>query len=145
MQVLNGSLWDYRGERDYTVITCNCVICSYGLVIGRGCALQARQRFPSLPRIFSKLVTHRTSFMVYHPYRLVACCTKHDWQQPADPKLIRHSYTQLNKYAHAHPELRFFTTLPGSGNGWLEQSDSWKLLREIIDAENISIICPRKR
>src|SRR6476619_1193586 len=50
-----GNMWDVFGKTDLFLITTNPIVRKDGaIVMGRGIAKQARERFPPLPHLFAK-------------------------------------------------------------------------------------------
>lgn len=97
-------LWELQA--DATVITTNGDVNSNGrAVMGRGCALEASQMFPELPRVFGSMLRARQNHVMElgpwvsvrtgHEVELVSFPVKHHWHQQADLHLIVRSAREL--------------------------------------------------
>ena len=97
MQERKGSMWN--ADATHYCVTTNGIIKSNGeLVMGAGIALQAKQRFPELPRLFAKHVKARgnTPCAIRHASGkyYVSFPTKNDFRNPSDLELIIKSACQ---------------------------------------------------
>jgi hypothetical protein len=92
-----GNLWTYPA--DFRVITTNGATRGDGLaVMGRGCALEAKKRYPKLARLLGERLRARGNHVQFFSDReigdrlgLFTFPVKHRWDQPADLDLIRRS------------------------------------------------------
>lgn len=138
MKEVRGDLWELPG--DIRCITTNGFVKQNGsAVMGRGCAKEAAQRFPSLPRELGKRLT--ISGNTIHDFPEIGILTfpvKHNWWEEADPKLIRRSADGLRSIALRRPDLTFLLPRPGCGNGKLKWEDVKPLLLELPD--NVHIV-----
>lgn len=101
------------------------------LVMGKGCALEAKKRHPWLPAALGELVTGRKFNVCYqipvvgfsYDY-IVSFPTKNNWRDKSDIALIKRSATKLRDMADAifggEPWLRIGLPRPGCGNGGLD-------------------------
>lgn len=118
-----GDLWTLPA--DARCITTNGFVKTNGLaVMGRGCALQARERFPGLDAHLGSAINHHGNHVhllqVHLPpvADLVSFPVKHHWRQLADLDLIVHSCHELMALADEHPGWRrILLPRPGCGNG----------------------------
>lgn len=133
MKEVTGNLWDY--DADYRVITTNGTVKSNGCaVMGRGCAAEAKERYPGLDK---RLGTHLKMFgnkiHLLHDKNIEAGLwsfpVKHNWWERADIKLIKQSAEELASEARAcGPDVIFVMPRPGCGNGRLQ----WETVRAAI-------------
>jgi hypothetical protein len=131
MQYIQGNLWDFH-HYGPVCITTNGIIKKNGeLVMGAGIALQAKQRFPTLPRKLGNAVKVYGNCTLYLPEeRLFSFPTKHDWCDPSDINLIASSALQLVQLTNT-PALgitQVFLPKPGCANGQL----SWSKVNAVI-------------
>ena len=84
MKEVIGDIWDYHDQGHWIVITTNGIVKSNGeAVMGKGIALQAKQRYPDLPKELGQSITFcgNTVRVLGRPpfsgYRLVSFPTKH--------------------------------------------------------------------
>jgi hypothetical protein len=123
---------------DATVITTNGTIKSNGAcVMGRGCAKEARDRFPGIDKILGKSIALIGNIVaplgVWGIYNIVAFPVKHSWSDEADPKLINKSVLELLVYANFMALESIILPRPGCGNGKLNWGDVKPLLAPLDD------------
>lgn len=133
-----GNLWD--ATADWRGITTNGYVKSNGeCVMGRGCAAQAKKRYPRLPRELGERIRESGNVIHMFPqYRIFTFPVKHVWSEPADPCLIAAMAEYLGQIASATPTARFVLPRPGCGNGQL----SWDAVRPLLLdlPDNVAII-----
>jgi hypothetical protein len=122
-----GDMWSIFGETGAFVITTNPIARSDGaIVMGRGIALQAKNRFPHLPgdfgtrlheRALSKQSLNFGKIGTYDHTNIYFFMVKAHWRDPADLKIIKRSTTLLKELAESKPKRRFDLNFPGIGNG----------------------------
>lgn len=128
-------LWTAGEGADAVVITTNGTITSRGLgVMGRGCALEAVQRYNSerqtpgrrpvslqrrLGRYLAVNGNHVGVLVPPPPLTLVVFPVKHEWMEPAEPALIRQSVQELIALTNRLGWQRVVLPRPGCGNGGL--------------------------
>lgn len=122
-------------------ITTNNVITNGGkLVMGAGIALEAKTRWPSLPKLFADHIKEFHSgkkfYGVIPPFEVVdrhgeisyigALQTKTDWKKKSSLKLVRKSLRELDSWAISHRGKYIVNcAMPGVTNG---QLDFWKII-----------------
>jgi hypothetical protein len=129
-----GDLWEM--DADWRCITTNGYIRSDGgLVMGRGCALQAKRLYPDLQQKLGARVKRDGNHVhAVKKHKLITFPVKHVWNEQADPALILRSMKELIWY-HAEFDLgRVLLPRPGCGNGGLSWEGKVKpLLHTLID------------
>ncbi len=118
-----GDLWEV--DADLRVITTNGFVKNDGrCVMGRGCARQARDRFPGLDKHLGGLIKkHGNRVMrlgVYDGVMLASLPVKHHWRETADLRLIERSLRQLVELADKFGYEKVAVPRPGCGNGSLD-------------------------
>lgn len=123
-------MWDVIGEANLFLITTNARVNSQGnLVMGRGIALEATQRYPAIakawgsrlikmgrPREYNLLLPDGwTEMRLQRGFG--AFQVKYSWELPADLGLIERSTLKLAALATAHPNAQIHLNYPGIGNG----------------------------
>lgn len=149
MTELIGNLW--LADADVRVITTNGTIKKNGqCVMGRGCAAEAKAKYPELPLLLGKHLKENGNVpqkFTFLPSRLVACKSsvpladdvlvsfpvKHHWFQMADIKLIRDSAIFLRAMAGTYGWHSVVMPRPGCGNGGLLWSDVRPVIEPILD------------
>jgi hypothetical protein len=124
---LAGNIWDlaqtpWPGAATYIGITTNGYVKKNGeAVMGRGVALQAKQRYPGLPEELGREITLRGNRVFFwHSKHLFNFPVKVTWDQPAKLDLIAESAATLATCARANGQIRFLLPRPGCGNGGLK-------------------------
>ena len=132
----SGDLWTYPA--DFRVITTNGSVRNDGhAVMGRGCARQAKDKFPGLAReLGARLRSHGNRLHYWPAYLLFTFPVKHRWMEAADPELIRASTEEFAQ--QLLESATYVMPRPGCGNGQL----SWGDVRPIVAAlpDNVVVI-----
>lgn len=92
-----GNIWEYHNKGYLTVIPTNGALKNNGEnVMGKGLALQAKQRFPDLPLKLGTAIKYNGNNVYLFPeYRTISFPVKHHWSEKADLRLINTSALQL--------------------------------------------------
>lgn len=118
-----GNMWSIYDQTDEFIITTNAITTRRGkLVMGRGIAKEARDRFPGLDEELARVVIAEGPEYGFVSLPLLDVSifqVKHHWKDKADPWLIEKSVNMLTEHAKANPEMRFDINYPGIGNGGL--------------------------
>ena len=148
-QQRQGDMWSVYQEADLFLITTNATLKQNGaLVMGRGIARQARDRFPGLDlalgghiqsvcdgsanALKSGLSAYGLLVSPRWPVaKLGAFQVKTHYRQTADLDLIAHSAESLAVWCEAHPQAAVHLNYPGIGNGRLNQVDVWPLIAQL--------------
>lgn len=128
---VTGNLWSYPAT--VRLITTNGTLKANGeAVMGRGCALEAKTKWPSI----AAELGHAIRVGGNRPHRLLqdedvewmlwSFPVKHHWREKADLDLIRHSAEFFAKRSTARHT--FVLPRPGCGNGGL----TWDIVRPIL-------------
>ena len=141
MRVVFGDLWNELGKADLLLVTGNGAIRMDGAVVmGRGAAAYAKERFPGVDLEFGRLIREQGEFMPqlrcfvfgfvlaaptqYHPVtRLGLFQVKYLWSEKADPDLIMDSIVALRSFLSFNFFRRVVMNYPGIGNGGLSIKD----------------------
>ncbi|CAA9381680.1 MAG: hypothetical protein AVDCRST_MAG93-9220 [uncultured Chloroflexia bacterium] len=136
MQEIRGNLWAV--EADLRLITTNGEITKSGkVVMGRGCAKEARDGVPGIDIRLAGLVAK-------HGNRVMRCArvngadlatfpVKHKWRESADLDLIRQSAVQLVTLTDRFGYQNVVLPRPGCGNGRRKWADVAPILKEVLD------------
>ncbi len=145
MQEVYGDLWSFPAALH--VITTNGDVTRHGdAVMGRGCAREARERFPSLARELGGLLERHGNHVHYlgawAPFspasgkaatRLASFPVKTHWTEDADPVLIARSARELVAMVDASGFSSIVLPRPGRGNGGLMWEDMRPMLTMVLD------------
>ena len=124
-----GDMWDT--EADAQCITTNGYVKTNGeCVMGRGNALQAKLRYPKLPKLLGDAIKQFGSRVHYfREYELFSFPVKHNWWEKADIALIKDSYQELIDELNNLPNIhRVLLPRPGVGLGQLDWDNEVKPL-----------------
>lgn len=147
MREIEDNLWEV--SCDLRVITTNGAVRSDGAcVMGRGCALEAKQRFPGIDLKLGRLLReHGNRVMrlaqLTDGSELASFPVKHHWKEEADPALIQRSAHQLVALANRFDYTNVIIPHPGCGNGKLSWEQVRPILSEILD-NRFTVITFRK-
>lgn len=139
---VKGDMWSIFGKTDLFMITTNPIKRKDGAVVmGRGIAKQAKDRFPNLPYRFGQVrdpavvgyqgLTPTGVIGRFDDQRIGFFMVKDHWRQPAKLDIIEDSVSDLSEWAH-HFE-RIDLNFPGIGNGKLTREDVLPLLLKLPD------------
>jgi hypothetical protein len=145
MKEVTGNLWTYPA--DFIVITTNGTVRADGsCVMGRGCAREAKEKFPGLAKKLGARIKKGGNHVEYfdqddlgyvaEPTGLYTFPVKHHWYEQADLDLIRQSVGELGRLV-----LGFGTYVmprPGCGNGQRTWEEVRPLLLDLPD--NVHVI-----
>lgn len=150
-----GNMWDMWGRTDMFVVTTNPIVRRDGAVVmGRGLALQAANRFPRLPYDFGKILksVNRSQHPEIYNFgeigRYVSgqksqlmgyFMVKHHWRDAADLNVIHDSVTAMLHYMRRWLELsaRIDMNFPGIGNGRLRREDVLPEIEALPDSVHV--------
>ena len=130
MREAYGDLWEYPA--DIRVITTNGIVKNNGAVVmGRGCARQARDKYPGIDKKIGTLITRHGN----RAFRIVGTDiatmpVKTHWKNPAEVPIIVRSCMQLVEMADKFGWESIVVPRPGCGNGQL----SWNMVKPSVEA-----------
>lgn len=125
--------------------------------MGKGVALQAKIRLPSLPAQLGKRIkTVGNCVHVFDLWHICSFPTKHQWFEDSDIKLIEKSCIQLRDALDVFKNYnitelgigpfeeikRVFLPPPGCGNGNLKWNDVSPVLQKHLDERFILVMQP---
>jgi len=150
-----GNMWSAYDDADLFVITTNAAIKRNGaLVMGRGIARQARNRFPGLDTALGQQILSvcgspsaslRTGQGEYGllvsprwpTAKLGIFQVKFHYRQAASLDLIRRSTAMLCAWCADHPYTQVALNFPGIGNGRLRREDVLPIVAQLPDQVTI--------
>lgn len=114
-----GDMWEI--EADARCFTTNGTVKNNGeCVMGRGNALQAKQRYPKLSKQLGDRIKELGNHVFWFPeYALYSFPVKHNWWEIADPILIEQSYGELLSGLESDHQ-KILLPRPGCQNGKLD-------------------------
>lgn len=137
-----GDLWEFhRQPNTVACITTNGFVKTNGqCVMGRGCAQQARDKFPGTAALLGDLIKAYGNHVHYIGNNMLAFPTKHVWWEKSDLQLISKSAQELELLALVHPDITFYLPRPGCANGQLNWSDVKPVLGALGLPDNVIVI-----
>lgn len=135
-----GNLWTY--PTDARIITTNGTLKKNGeAVMGRGCALEAKLRYPTLPLELGNRIKDfgNVPFGFIYDVDLITFPVKHQFWQRADIELIKQSAEEIQVVLHMLPYDTIVMPRPGCGNGGLDWNDVKPILNEILDDSFVAL------
>lgn len=141
MKEIVADIWEID-EAVWRVIPTNGTVKANGAgIMGKGVALQALERYPSLDIALGRLIKAvGTSVGVLSlEQRLIAFPVKYQWYQPAKLELIACSCRELIELADAYKMHTVVLPRVGCGNGQLLYSDVRPILLEMLDNRFVAV------
>ncbi|PLX86678.1 MAG: ADP-ribose-binding protein [Desulfuromonas sp.] len=126
---IRGELWDHLGRAILAITTCGRVSKRGEAVMLRGCARQARDRFPGLAQRFGALILSGGNHVYDMGDGMVSFPVEDDPFGIAEPRLIEQSCRELVSLANQKGWKRIVVPRPGCGGGGLE----WAQVRPILE------------
>jgi hypothetical protein len=141
-----GNMWDFYGRDNYIVcITTNGFVKKDGTaVMGRGSALEAKQRWPWFPKALGESIRKNGNVVrIFHTSGdetegIIVFPVKHNWWEMGSLELIQKSAKDLEALAIGASDHIFILGRPGCNNGRLE----WKDVKPLIEflPDNVHVI-----
>lgn len=140
MGEVTGDLWLQHAEGGVVAITTSGLLNKSGAaVMPRGCALQAKQRFPRLPQTLGDLIRMHGNHVFDLGQRLVSFPVEDDPYRVADLRLIERSCRELVELADYKGWRQVCVPRPGCGGGGLEWAEVRPVLMQYFDARFLVI------
>lgn len=144
MQQKVGNIWELAISK-VICITTNGVLSGGGLnlVMGKGIALEAKERFPGIDGMAGHLIRQYGN-RVHHlgkrdTYEIVTFPTKNHWKDPSNLDLIGRSADQLSALAGVKGWKEVYLPHVGCQNGGLVWEDVYAVLSQILDDRFIAV------
>lgn len=141
---ITGDLWEYRQPEDWVGITTNLTLRRDGkLVMGRGIAFEASQRYPALQKEWGEKIRETSekqpSIILTPKWKLIAFPVKYHFRDDADINLILRSTIQLLDILPMLSGGRILLPRPGCGNGRLDYAEVEPLLRKYLTSDRFIV------
>lgn len=146
---IKGNMWDYHDKGIPVCVLTNATMTKKGeIVMGKGCALEAKQRFPNLPKELADRLTANGKLskinvlMWFKEYNLFTFPTVHNWfDKKADLKLIGKSARDLDGMMDLLGLEKVVLPRPGCGLGNLTWEEVKPVLENWLD-DRVLVISP---
>jgi hypothetical protein len=134
-----GDFWTIQG--DARCITTNGALRSNGnAIMGKGMALQAKQRYSKLEFSLGRLIQKYGNHVFKLGNGLISFPTKRHWREDSDIELIKRSAQELVSILKDDPAKRVLLTRPGCGSGNLNWEDVRPILQTILSSNKFIVI-----
>lgn len=135
MVELTGDLWDFHARGDVVAITTGgAVDKNGGCLMPRGCAAQARERFPGIEKVLGGLLSRYGNHVYDIGNRIVSFPVENSPFEVPDRRIIERSCRELVALADRSGWRRVIVPRPGCGSGGMEWPAVRKLLAAVFDA-----------
>ncbi len=147
MKEITGDIWNVAktiAGSTTLCITTNGVVGVDGAIMGKGIAMEARERYPDLPKLLGRKLEKHGNHVFHFPDKtLFTFPTKNHWRDDAVPDLIVQSALELRHFVDYTDSIylhKIFLPRPGCGNGGLDWEKQVKpLIKDILDDRFIII------
>jgi hypothetical protein len=140
-----GDLWEAKPQFIKCITTNGDIKKNGELVMGRGVALQAKQKYPELPKLLGEHVKKNGNIAHYfEKYNIISFPTKIHWRDKANLNLIRHSCYQLNALLDGINKQAVLPR-PGCNNGELNWEREVKPTISMILIDKVWVITNERR
>jgi len=150
MKLKTGNMWSAFPHVDLFLVTTNSTIRKDGaLVMGRGIAREAAQRFPRLPYSLGGAIERlsegdgrHVKYGILVPktwpsVKIGAFQVKYYWGDQASPSLIRFSTDELIDWCAKNPTAQVHLNFPGIGNGGLTPEQVLPIISRLPDTVTV--------
>ncbi len=134
MREICGDLWNEHAKGDVVAITTNGMVNKVGrAIMPRGCARQARERFPELLQTLGLLLRQHGNHVFDLGHQIVSFPVEQDPYQVPEMRLIERSCRELVELADYKGWQKVVVPRPGCGGGGLQWSDVKTILERHFD------------
>lgn len=132
MKELTADLWQVPA--DLRVITTNGTVKKNGAaVMGRGCAKEAKDRYPGIDQMLGKHLRLHGNWPTRLDDEIASLPVKHNWWERADVELIEQSVRGLVILVDRYGYKNVVMPRPGCGNGKLLWEEIKPLIEPLLD------------
>ena len=133
MRELSGDLWEFLGQAPVCITTSGLVSRSGEASMPRGCARQARERFPELPALLGALIRERGNHVHELGRGLVSFLVEQTPFEVPGLRLIERSCQELLALTEQRSWPQVVVPRPGCGGGGLAWSEVRPILQRYFD------------
>lgn len=134
MKEANCDLWTFPAHFRIVLTNGICTAWNGEAVMGAGCAAEAKQKYPALPkRLGGYLKQYGNRPFIFQDFNLITFPTKEDWKQKSIPAVIEESARKVVEIADKYGIESLVLPRPGCGKGGLKWEAVKPLLEGILD------------
>lgn len=136
-----GDIWKLHKEGGWIVVPTNGIVNKDGLaVMGRGLALDTKNKYPDFPKQLGiRLQKLGNRVFVFYDYEIITFPVKHHWKHPADYNLIHRSAYQLVEMVDLMGLTEVFLPHVGCGNGRLDWDQVKYRISHVLDNRFVAL------
>lgn len=124
MHEMTGDLWREHAQGAVVAITTNGMVNKFGrAVMPRGCARQARERFPDILNTLGQLIHHHGNHVFDLGHQIVSFPVEQDPYQAPEMRLVEQSCRELVELANDKKWQKVVVPRPGCGGGGLDWAE----------------------
>jgi hypothetical protein len=143
MQERKGDIWELARGKALCISTNGILTQTGALVMGKGIALEAKNRFHGIDNLAGHLVAtggNKVHYLgPYGPFDLVTFPVKTHWREMAKPELIKRSTEQLEMLTTVMKWKEVYIPHVGCANGGLQWKDVYPILNILLDHRFIAV------
>ena len=141
----NKNLWDFDVEQYYRIITTNGNIKKNGeAVMGKGIALQAKERYPELPTLLAyHIKTCGNTIGISKEHKIITFPTKNNYWEKSSYELIKESCHDLFILCIQWNIEKIVMPMVGCSNGGLKWDEVKKIIYEKLDSDLFDVTIAR--
>ena len=142
MRVIQGNIWNYRGDDSAICITTNGITNNKNeLVMGKGIALDCKLKCPGIALELGCRVLLYGNQPFYLPeYNIISFPSKHDWKTKSHIDLIERSAQKIKEIAALYFIPHVYSVWPGINNGGLSLDVVRPILERVWDSDKFVIV-----
>jgi len=134
MQEIVGDIWTFHAQGEMVAITTGGLIDKNGVCsMPRGCARQARERFPGIEKVLGQMISQHGNHVYDLGNRIISFPVENSPYENPDTRLIEQSCRELVDLISRCGRDKIIVPRPGCGGGGLEWTDVSKILDRHFD------------
>jgi hypothetical protein len=144
MILQKGNMWDIYDQTDLFLITANSTLNLHNeLIMGKGIALQAREKFKGIRKIFGEEILKECEnygfygVIIIPNQKIGLFQTKYHWRDKSDLELIFKSTTRLIGHILTSNLKWIDLNFPGIGYGGLNREDVLGIIKVLPDCVHV--------
>jgi hypothetical protein len=134
MVEISGDLWERHATGEVVAITTGGAVDKHGAcMMPRGCAAQARERFPGIDKVLGALISRYGNHVYDIGNRIISFPVENSPFEFPDTRIIERSCRELLELSECNGWTRVVVPRPGCGGGGLEWNEVRRVLNRHFD------------